>query len=385
MLVVLTATCLLSDKINVRVDGEGYMRFLKNNDVVFATTAALTVKNGVLVNQDGLQTLPKIGAGDGADLQVELDGSVIVSGRFAGRLVLSNFADDATLKKSGQYFVTTSKTLIGNPGEGIFGVIRTDITSSQKPSTTKTSNLHLGFRFLTEVNSLSISLGDVAEVQADLKTKSIVEKIDLGTAPMLGGERLLSLSYIISKMRSVGVDPDKWQIDFPEGSKVIRRSNKLETQSMVDAAIGILQSEFEVNVPLRCTRLPSILNLPLGKVEMKGSVLKRDDKSVEVSLDILVEGKVFANRLIPFSPETVQAPVPVAKPQVPISTEGVKAGDTVVVRLLRNGGAVEMTGRAMGSAPIGQSVSVTTESSGSTRSITITGRVKAVGVVEVQL
>jgi hypothetical protein len=135
---------------------------------------------------------------------------------------------------------------------------------------------------------------------------------------------------------------------------------------------------------LKCAKIPAPVLVAEGKVELRSTIIKRDERSVDISVDVLIEGVSKANRLVSFTPDESTSS-PVAKPQNASQPPAVRSGDTVTVRLVRSGGTIEVSGRATGTAPIGGTISVITDAVGSARSLTLTGRVKSVGVVEVQL
>ncbi len=385
MILTLTSLIVIGDPLSVRVDGEGYLRFIKGSTVVYSTTAKLSIKGGLVVNQDSLPVIPKINAGDMGDLLVEIDGTVIVSGRYAGRLVLSNFTEETAFKKTGSYLTTNAAGVAGNPGEGIFGVIRTDrAPSASKPVVDKNSPLRIVVRPVTEVSNTNISLGDISEIFSTSAQRAMLEKIDLGPAPTLGSERLIATSYVMAKLRAVGVDPDKSIIEVPEGARVVRRSNRVEPQALIDAAISQLKTQFEINMPLKCVRQPNPATVSPGKLELKSTILRHDGQSVEVSINIIVDGKLAGNRLVAFEPEASATPSPNATPN-PGPALAVRSGETVKVKFVKNGAIIESTGRALASVALGQSLSISTLPPGASSTVTLNAKAVAPGVVEVQI
>ncbi len=103
---ILTSFLLASAGLHVGILGEGRLRFAAGHTVAFASAANLTVDaKGLLGDTKGRPVLPQVHLGH-SNFSVSMNGTVTVSGRKVGRLVLQ--------RPNGE---------IGFPGEGGFGVV----------------------------------------------------------------------------------------------------------------------------------------------------------------------------------------------------------------------------------------------------------------------
>src|SRR5579871_6059768 len=128
---MMTSLCLglalaTTPGLTVRVDGEGYLRFVREGRIVYATSASLTCQNSVLGSK-GLPLVPAIRIPANAiRLDVDLSGNVVAStnlGKTAcGQIVLARFS--TPLASESGFLISTTRASLGNPGDGMFGVIR---------------------------------------------------------------------------------------------------------------------------------------------------------------------------------------------------------------------------------------------------------------------
>lgn len=107
--------------LQIRVDGEGYLRFARDGRAVYAPEASLVIRNGQLVHEQGFGFLPPIAVPDRASVTIELDGTVRANGQSVGRLVLA-LSDGMT--KRDDFWATPDRPRLMNPGEETAGVIR---------------------------------------------------------------------------------------------------------------------------------------------------------------------------------------------------------------------------------------------------------------------
>ncbi|HVL39492.1 MAG TPA: hypothetical protein VM328_08900, partial [Fimbriimonadaceae bacterium] len=106
----------------VRVEGEGYLRFVRDGRVVYAKEAALQAIDGKLCHSEGAPVIPTISVA--APFMVNLEGNVVAGGKSVGRLVLAHFPASASLRPDGPFLVAAERPRLAEPGEGDSGVIR---------------------------------------------------------------------------------------------------------------------------------------------------------------------------------------------------------------------------------------------------------------------
>lgn len=130
--------------LNIAVEGDGYLRFVKNGKTVYSRKAELfTTPNG-LSTEDGALLVPRIIAlGALSEILIDLDGTIAArigtSTRDLGHIYLANFKRSTKFTKIGNYLATTSKPKLSAPGIGTSGVMRSTtqagftVTSTELP------------------------------------------------------------------------------------------------------------------------------------------------------------------------------------------------------------------------------------------------------------
>ena len=357
-------------QLHLHVDGDGYLRFARGSQAVYSADAALTTSSGILASQEGYPLLPQIHVpSDGAGVRIEMDGTVTVSGKTAGRIVLASFGG-ASLQKLGSYFTSSNRSAIGYPGDGVFGVIRSlgasRLALAAPQYAKKESSLIIEVRLHSEVEKPHILLGDIADINGPQSQQETIAALDLGSTPILGAQRGITRSYILASLRSQGVDTSKIDIVCPVGSIVIRKGQKVEEDALVAAALDSAKTKLGIDFPLRSERSVSEAWVPTGQIEINARDVAPSGDGATVNLEIDVDGTATAHRTVYLVPTT-------AVPQI-------RSGDPLKIRLIKNGAVVEVSGKARSGARVGGTVTVETESGA-----TFTGLLKSPSTVEVKL
>ena len=115
----------------VRVDGEGFLRFVRDGRVVYAKEAELVARDGRLCHRLGPAVIPSITVG--STFEIDLEGNVRSGGVVVGRLVLATFAVPVSKIEEG-FLVSPERPKLGNPGEGVIGVVRSTRTAISGPT-----------------------------------------------------------------------------------------------------------------------------------------------------------------------------------------------------------------------------------------------------------
>ena len=120
---------IASPTLSIKVDGEGYFRFVLGNKVAYARQVRLIVSNGKLSAADGSSLLPSVLVPEQATkLSVSLDGKI--SGTIFGRekqlgsIVLAMFTGMPSFKPVGLLSLSATKATVAAPGEGLVGAAR---------------------------------------------------------------------------------------------------------------------------------------------------------------------------------------------------------------------------------------------------------------------
>ncbi len=117
--------------VRVHVDGDGYMRFIRDGRVVYAKQATLTNVGGHL-GADGAKLLPAISFPNSvSSISIDLMGNIDAGSSHLGRLVLGIFPAGTSSSGIGSFLSFSDRATLTNPGEDTAGVIRTVATTSQ--------------------------------------------------------------------------------------------------------------------------------------------------------------------------------------------------------------------------------------------------------------
>jgi hypothetical protein len=364
--------------VDVRVDGDGYLRFIRDGKVVYAKSSKLVVRDGRLVSDDQLPLLPGIAVPAAFDaIQIDLQGNVfsVRQGNRAklGRLVIALF-ESSTLTQEGRYFQSSARPVLAEPGEGKAGVIR---SGSAAPPTVAPASQQIPRQQEAEVR-LRIQIAPDSEVEGDkvlLRHVAVIEpqgplaeqlgQVEITDTPAIGVVRTLDMASVTRRLRAAGHKPENMTITVPSGAKIRRKAQTVEHQEFVDVAMAAARERVGGDLTLASRSAGSPFPAPLGSLELKAETTTVAGKNVTVVVAVHVDGVRRNSRTIHFT----------------IDGDPVIRSGAAVKILLRSGGVVvEVDGRARSAGYIGQSIEVAT-SSGTTH----TGTVLDGGRVEVRL
>lgn len=353
----------------VRVDGEGYLRFVRDGRIVYRASATLTVQAGVL-GSAGLPLTPAIRVPAGTvKLEVDLSGNVVAvaaTKSVCGRLVLARFGSKPTPDRG--FYVSVSRATLGNPGEDVFGVIRTS-ESNQAPTILAAAppagsgSASVAVRALTEALSDRVTLGDIAAIEGDDATKQALQNIQVGVLPSVGVDMVVTASRIQGLLKRAGLEA---QIQVPIGAVVRRKAQEIKQEDFVAAATKAVQSQVGAAIGLVCPdRGVADFRAPIGQVELRPEAVVTSGLTTAVTIGVYVDGKRVNSRNVNLRPD---------------ASAQVTAGALVKVLMRSSGITVEVSGRTRTGGMVGQTVTVVTD----TGSV-LTGIVIGAGKVEVKL
>ena len=350
--------------VTVKVDGRGFMRFDHNGQPAYAAQATLTVRGGVLATTEGDTLLPEIAIpANTGSISIGLDGTVRSTKTDLGRIVLVQLSGE---RSHVGMFSSVAPAKLGNPGEGLFGVIR--VAGSKSASVARSGKTSVIVHLRTELETASYTLGDIADIDAPDVWATRIKDISLGSTPSPGVERLVSAPYIYAKMRALGLTLDQFSVEVPDGAKVAVKSQAINPEDLIANALKAIQDKFEIAIKIVPVRIPSALMIPAGDFQISTEIATPNSSSVDVSISVIQAGRTVGTRTISFAPEP--------------GTPQVRAGEKVVVRITQNGATIEIEGRAMSAGFAGQTINVQTTAAPVT---TFSGTVKSAGVVEVRI
>ena len=381
---------IASPTLSIKVDGEGYFRFVLGNKVAYARQVRLIVSNGKLSAADGSSLLPSVFIPEQATkLSVSLDGKI--SGTIFGRekqlgsIVLAMFTGMPSFKPVGLLSLSATKATVAAPGEGLAGVIRpivkpqnndsNPLTLQTKPygfppngynaSTKILAKSEVKVKFTSEVNTEVLTLGDVADISGDSQLVEKLKNVDLGKSPILGTKKSLSTLLVKALISSQGVDMRQVSLTVPTGAVVERKAQRISPEEIAIAVQEAFKKKLNVDTILEPKGKINSMMVPPGTVSFEVSNTQLNPSDISTTVDISVDGKLANSLHLRY--DITQLPQ-------------IKRGDVVRLRLISNTAKVEVNAKAKGTAFLGQSVTVETDNG------TIhTGRLIGPSIVEVNL
>jgi hypothetical protein len=286
--------------LTVRVDGEGYIRLMAEGRHVFTKKCSLVVTGGRLAAADGPALLPTIPVpGDPTSMKIGLDGTVTASyptgERTLGRIVLGDFPADVRPVRAGNYYVCYGKPDLGNPGEGTFGILRTEGAKTEASVVTapKTAILTITVKPTADVDADQLTLGDVVE-----GLSAEVAELDLGTVPPIGVSRTVSRVQIGDRLKRAGYKNQQIQFSGAVTATVSRTGQSVSDQQFVEAAQ--IKAKQELGAEVVPTTSAPTMAVPKGKVELVVEGSQASGLTSKVTVAVYVNGQRFNSRVVGF-------------------------------------------------------------------------------------
>ena len=254
--------------MKIKVDGDGHFRLIDGGKLHYAKSIELTVLDGRLAAY-GAKLVPSISLTSLVGLTFDMDGTVRQGGTAIGRLVLALFTEGFQPQGEGGLLSSSSRPIIGNPGEGEFGVIRpmgkdavvnksapnkvpekdspqseqrsaaslsVDVPA-QKVKATNTGKAFVTIRDRAEMTGESITLGLIADITGPESIVDKLSQIELGTTPPIAVERIIDRSRVLSRIKIAGIDMEDVTLVSPEKIRVSRMGQTVKNDEFVAAAI----------------------------------------------------------------------------------------------------------------------------------------------------
>lgn len=365
---------------SIQVDGEGYLRFAHDKEVVFAKQADLAWRGGVIVNSEGDPIWPKIAIErEPKSLEIDLRGVIkaVYSDEVieSGRIVLAIFPDDVRPVESGKYLKLYGDADLVEPGEGLAGVIRpwtggsvkseptepeksfvrvhspeqspeqplnqieesiVQVKRTQKTNYTadsgwvKNGGIEVAFPDVSEIDSSTMKLGDLADIFADEATKAKLADVDLGASPVFGVPRQLDRNWIMGRLKSAGFTVAKVRIVGPVRIQ-IKRVGQTITQAMFEAAAVAAIADQYPDFEAESTKPTPDLDAPDGALDLRVDRVDKSGSRLSVTVVAYVDGKRINSRTLTY-----------ANKSVPVN---LNVGDDVTVIVQSGGVKIETTGK----------------------------------------
>jgi hypothetical protein len=411
MITTLIASLVLSvPAVDVKVDGEGYLRFAREGRIVYAKSAKLTVSQGKLTALTGESVMPTmVIPEDTISLEITLDGTVLAISKSkskyqAGQFVLGYFENANQVHTDGAFLVSSIRPKLVTPGDQLAGVIRvgaaeskvvippkaqpteppipvqkaTPVTRSKtiekkalpKPKNVTPGSVRIDVKLETMVSANTYTVGDIAEVTADADLVEKIKEVPMGTSPLIGIQCPIDKYRLISRLRLAGFEPAKWVINLTAGSTVVRESQKVAQEQFVECATNYGKSLVPSGLGFSSIGAEREFFAPLGALELKCERFNMGTNSATATVAVFVDGRRINSRLVKLNVTGSNGEAVVR----------IASGTRVKIVFRSNGAIVEVQGRTSSSALIGQTVQVISD-----RRTSHTGVLVNPGVVEVKL
>lgn len=355
--------------VTVRIEGDGFLRFAKGTDVLYARQAKLTATNQGMMTTDGAILIPRLVAPAGTTkVEVSLDGTVTASlatgHKQLGRLVIAVFDAKAGFTPVGRYVSTSVHPTLTNPGEWIAGVIRTTpLVATKQPSTAPTKAPGTGttqtaaegfakaaasvtINMNSQIDSDHVLLGDIAKIEGDPELKDKLSAVDFGKAPILGSKRGFTVTHVRANILANKIDLSNIKVFVPDGASVERKCQRVAPTDISKAVSDQIKAKYGFECSIREKTRVYESCVPVGKLTLDVSQFTTNNNDISVVVDITVDGKIC---------NTVRATYEMQ------NMPGVKRGDVVRLRLISHFASVEVSAKANSNAFLGQPVSVQTD------------------------
>jgi len=392
----------LAGTVSIQVEGDGYLRFISDGKMVYAKSADLKTINGRLGSTTGAMLVPAIVIADTSNLSVDLEGNVKSSGKIVGRIVLALFESELAPFNTNGFATAASRPTLGNPGEGANGVIRsnakpqrttvkvipqgetapeatseriivqpkvraslaTDIAAKPKLSV-DSSLIQVKILDQIEVESDTITLGEISTITAPKSILDKLARIELGDTPLLVVERILDRGRILARIKMAGIDPETVSLIGPDKVRVSRKGQRIGHAQFVESAIRGAQVK-GYNTKLESSTPGPEMKVPIGEVEFVCEAVNGSNTDLSATIGVYVDGKRFNSRTV--------------KLKSTAPSVNLKVGTLVSVRVISGTVSVESKGKVVKVDPSTGIVTVAITETGAQ----LSGTLAADGSVEVK-
>lgn len=400
--------------VRVQIDGDGYLRFARQGEVVYAKRAELTVRDGKLAEVSGPTVHPTIVVeGDVTSLSVDLQGRVWTGEgdlrKQLGRLVLAGFPEDVRPVESRGFLLVYGDAQLGEPGSGLYGVVRPwpkegegtaevrvygiekietktqseaiketkPVVEDEVPSPKRkqTEAAPPAIEFLraggvqvvldewVEMEGGQVRLGNIATIYANAELSERISALVVATVPMIGSERRVDQTLVTGKLKQIGLKTDQIKVVGPAQTVVRQVSQQIAQEEFVTAAMEAASLEFG-DVELESERPVAPLYVPLGEKVLSVEGVSRSGSGVSVTVVAYVDGKRINSRTV----KLVSKSIPMT----------LRVGESVTVVVKSGDVFVEVNAKVRSVDRVTGSVTVQTDTGA-----TLVGRLKDNGTVEV--
>ena len=384
LLTLLAASASVSPVL-VKVDGEGYLRFIKDGHVVYARSAKLGVDASGKLAFEGAEVLPGIEVpSGGTGLSIDLSGTVSIKVQGAsvviGHLVLARPTSAQSAQGSGDFFTFSDRPALSEPGDGDTGVIRvvsavstpiatpvvrtqseqrasmaviqTNVAAASVKSSTKETSrpqkldgrLQIVFHDKTEVSKDSFTFADIADISGPEDLKQKVSEIKVGNTTIVGSTRIIDARLLRTRLIGADIPVEKCVLVMGDSIQVARKAQELSSDQFRDAALKVIQEKFPSATNLVLAQPIKPATVKDGAIDWITSDPTQNENGYSVTISVKLGGSLEATRSVTLTAgEKIQ---------------GCKLNELVNVTLHCPGMSVQCTGKAKSAALVGGKVEV---------------------------
>ena len=152
--------------------------------------------------------------------------------------------------------------------------------------------VRLSFHATAEVRGGTIHLSEIAEIACtDAKLMETLRQLDVGSAPLIGSRRTVSVAYARLRIKSAGVRDDQVSFTGPESVAVTRVFQTITSATLLDTALKAVEPPLTGGVAIAGNR-PQELKVAPGVLTLKAGAPSLSGTSARVPIEVSVDGQV---------------------------------------------------------------------------------------------
>ncbi|WP_394795040.1 flagellar basal body P-ring formation chaperone FlgA [Armatimonas sp.] len=160
--------------------------------------------------------------------------------------------------------------------------------------------VQLTFRTSAEVRGTVIRLSEVAEIQcADPKLTEALRQLDVGSAPVFGSTRTLSVAYARLRVKSIGVRDEQVSFIGPEQIAITRVFQTVSSEALLQAALQAVEPKLADGVAQVGSK-PRELRVAPGVLTLRPREPRLSSTSASVTLEVCVDQQVETTLTVDF-------------------------------------------------------------------------------------
>ncbi|WP_309723389.1 flagellar basal body P-ring formation chaperone FlgA [Armatimonas sp.] len=152
--------------------------------------------------------------------------------------------------------------------------------------------VQLTFRTSADVGRSVIHLSDIAEIQcADTKLTEALCQLDIGSSPLFGTKRTVSVAYARLRVKSLGVRDEQVQYTGPENVAITRVFQSVSGDALLQFAVEAIEPKLTDGV-LQPGTPPQEVRVAPGALSLRAREPRLTSTSASVIVEICVDQQV---------------------------------------------------------------------------------------------